>query len=84
MSFRLIDPDEAVAIGCLLVALAAFGNFFVDEPAPQPAVQTARACPDQWIAQSGPEQMVAPVCVVVDLTNHRELPPHILTMPIGQ
>lgn len=72
-SFRLIDPDEAVGIGCILLAIAAV-SFGVEEPKAKP--QVAERCPvtvaqygaaERWIAQ--PRQ---PVCAgsPVELNNY--------------
>ena len=84
-SFRLIDHDEAVALGCFLIAIAAV-TFAVDEK-PQPVAREAvvQHCPgQQWVRQCGPvecwhQQPPAPVCINATLG---ELAPHLLTHPL--
>lgn len=82
-TFRLIDPDEAVALGCFLIALAALGNLFVeDKPTPQPVAQ--RAC-EITIAQYGPGERWVPKPPVLACAGAMvALPAHVLTSPVQE
>ena len=82
-SFRLIDPDEAVAWGCLLIFLAALAFTVDEEPKPAPPLpQQTRPC-DLTIAQFGPgERWIQHAHVYECVSGTRELPTHLMTYPL--
>lgn len=84
-AFHLIDPDEAVAIGCLLIGIAAVA--FVGDEAPKevpPVPQQARQC-DLTIAQFGPgERWYGYPHVYECVAAARDVPRHILTYPLAE
>lgn len=77
-AFRLIDRDEAVFFGCIVVAMVAFA--FKAEPAADP--KPLPRC-EASVAQYGPgERWVAnpkqPTCVQL----HQDAPNNFLTYPL--
>ena len=87
---RLVFILEVIALGLIVTLLPGCSRADAlpgaEAPAPSaaPARVQAPACPAQWISQAGPNERAVRVCVDADLTRVRELPAHLLTLPVAQ
>jgi len=81
-SFRLIDPDEAVALGCFLIALAALQ--FAAEPTAEPQKPLTRPTCEVTVAQYGPGERWHPRAPQPTCATAGALPDHHLTKPLEE